>query len=420
VSNLDNTLVKYVIKPLKFLQLYEEGLNYLASVLVYNSNSTLLNLEVELLSDLRMFEDAMEIAKFITSLNPECPENWLSLSIVYLKKKHYESCLRALNNIYFLKDFTNIEIYKSKSSESISYKESPLPKNKTFQVQIRFNEILVENKDTVDLSYGSTQFYMCENADVLYDTINKIMNCSYYKFDLNQRKAYNIVLEMIKEINFDAFVDLKRKLFFFNVYNNTETERSSTFRSEGIQTIANDMKISINPFLELVIDNLIEDLKIFSIVIAQDEMYFNTLFTKEDLSITEVKFCIAIGILSERLKYYNTALKFYTKALKFSFSKYVFIRKIKIFGKLKDYKNVMLHIVQFLSYIPSEQFKIINKTPHWIDKIMLRILYEFQINEIISWISDAGKHIIDFILKRVIQKYKYWIDVGQELHLIKS
>jgi len=39
--------------------------------------------------------------------------------------------------------------------------------------------------------------------------------------------------------------------------------------------------------LEIVIDNLIEDLKMFSIVIAQDEAYFNNLFLKDDLTITE-------------------------------------------------------------------------------------------------------------------------------------
>lgn len=125
---------------------------------------------------------------------------------------------------------------------------------------------------------------MCENADLLYDTITKIMNCSYFKFDKYQKKAYIMLLDMIKTINFDAFVDMKRKLFF---YASSEMDNSSTFRSEGIQTVSHDLKISINPLLEMVIDNLIEDLKIFSIVIAQDEVYFNTLFTKEDLTITE-------------------------------------------------------------------------------------------------------------------------------------
>ncbi len=379
-----------------------------------------MHIEVELLTLLKKYEDALEIGKFISSITPEMAENWLSLSSVYLKKKQYEYSLKAINNIYFLKDFSSDEILKEKSFEGISFKDMPLAKNKSLNVQIKYYDILTMSNDVVDIIYGSSQYYMCDNADILYDTITKIMNCPYYKFDKNQKQAYCILLEMIKEINFDAFIDLKRKLFFLNSNaTHGDSERSSTFRSEGIQNISNDNKISINPHLELIIENLIEDLKIFSIVIAQDEIYFNSLFTKEDLSISEVKFCIAIGILSERLQYYNTSLKFYNKALKFCFSKYVFYRKIKILAKLKDYKNVIVLLSQFLAYVPVEQYKFINKTPSWVDKIILKILYEYQINEIISWISESPKYIIDFILKRVIQKYKYWIDAGQELHLIK-
>jgi hypothetical protein len=78
----------------------------------------------------------------------------------------------------------------------------------------------------------------------------------------------------------------------------------------------------------------------------------------------------------------------------------------------------MIHLSQFLNYIPNEQFKFINKTPIWIDKTILRILSEHQQSEMLSWISDTGKHITDFI-KRISMKYKYWLDVGQELHLLK-
>jgi len=59
-------------------------------------------------------------------------------------------------------------------------------------------------------------------------------------------------------------------------------------KSEGIQDSNKTLhKITINPSLEIVIGNLIEDLKMFSIVIAQDEAYFNNLFMKGDLTITE-------------------------------------------------------------------------------------------------------------------------------------
>ena len=40
---------------------------------------------------------------------------------------------------------------------------------------------------------------------------------------------YYILLEMIKELNFDAFIDIKRKLFYFNEDNSNDSE-NSTFR----------------------------------------------------------------------------------------------------------------------------------------------------------------------------------------------
>lgn len=297
-----------------------------------------------------------------------------------------------------------------------------MPKNKTIGLTIKFTDILFPPSH-VDLLFGSNQFYMCENADMLYETVSKIMNCPFNEFDAYQIKVYYILLDLIKEINFDAFIDLKKKVFNFNYTANNgisqETSRSSTFRSEGLQSAYAENKIQIDSQIEIVFNTLIEDLKIFSIVIAQDEMYFNTLFNKDDLTITEIKFCIAIGILSERLKYYNTALKFYTKALRFTFSKYVHIRRIKIFSKLKDYKNAIINLFQFLSYIGSEQYKLINKVPAWIDKIILKVLANYQINEIVSWISDSNKYIIDLLLKKLIPKYKYWLEEGHDIHLIK-
>jgi tetratricopeptide (TPR) repeat protein len=401
--------------------LYEDALSYLANILVHNSTLSLLHIEVDLLTKLKKLEDAIEIGKFVSSLNPEVADNWISLANVYLSRKQFESCLKALNNIYCLSEYNASEINQIRQLEGIHFKEMPIPKNKSNSFQIKFSDIIVHQKDILDMSYGASQFYMCDNGDILFDTIKKIVTCAYYRFDKAQKKTYILILEMIKEINFEAFVDLKRKLFFLTVSNgvNVESEHSS-LNSQGLTNINNnDTKISINPYLELVIDNLIEDLKIFSVIISEEEGYLTSLFSKEDLSISEVKFCIAIGVLSERLQYYNTALKFYTKALKYCFSKFVFARKINLLTKIKDYKNVMITLAQFLNFIPANNYKTINKTPSWIDKILLKILYEYQINEIISWISDAPKHILDFILKKIIQKYKYWIDVGQELHLIK-
>ena len=174
----------------------------------------------------------------------------------------------------------------------------------------------------------------------------------------------------------------------------------------------------MNPFLEIVIENLINDLKIFSIFVSEDDMYLAQLKNKEELSISEVKFCIAFGILSERLKYKNTAMTFYSKALQFSFSKFVFMRKINLNVKENNLKSAIQLLSTLLSSINPNEFKYVNKTPLWIDKIILKVLYEFQANDIIHWINEYGKNIVDYI-KKIINKYKYWIEVGHEIHLIK-
>ena len=433
LSTYDYSLAKYAIKPLIFLGLYEDALGYLANMLINSSNPILLSLEVDILTHLKKYEDSLKIAKFVTSINPENAENWLSLADLYLKQKKYENCLRALNNIYFLKEFSLFDLNKMKSSEGVIINEIPIQKSKhnntgnnysnsftNFNINLinmKMNDILLTQKNCIDIYYGSSQFYLCENSDFLQDTTMKILNCPYYLFDSVQKKAYDILLELIKEINFDSFIDLKRKNFCESSIKQNEDEKDSFANSEPLQ-ISSELKISMNPYLEMVIDNLVEDLKIFSIVVSEEDSYFSTFKIKDDLSISEVKFCIAFGVLAERLKYLNTAMSFYSKALQFCFSKFVNMRKIIISVKEKKYKNAIQLLGRLLSTINPEQFKLVNKTPLWIDKIILKTLYEAQANEIIQWITEYGKPIVEYI-KKVINKYKYWIENGHEIHLIK-
>ena len=115
--------MKYVIKSLKNLQLYDDAINYLASMLSNNLSPILLNLEVDILLNLKKLDDAYEIAKFVSSLNPDKPENWILLSEVYLKKKNYKSCFKALNNIYYLRDINLNTNKTSKIPSEIVFKE---------------------------------------------------------------------------------------------------------------------------------------------------------------------------------------------------------------------------------------------------------------------------------------------------------
>jgi len=131
------------------------------------------------------------------------------------------------------------------------------------------------------------------------------------------------------------------------------------------------------------------------------------------------KFCFSIGILAERLEYYNTALKFYSKGLRSVFSKYILIRRIKIYGKLKDYNNLIKHLVEFLEFIPSNSLLNVNKTPIWIDKLILEVLSENKINSLVEFLSEYPKHIIEYINKKNANKYKYWIEKGQDIKILK-
>lgn len=119
---MDLNLIKYVIKTLNYLTLYEESLKYIATYLVSNPTSNILSLEVNILYTLKKYDEALEIGKINCSLNPENPENWLTLSEVYLRKKQYENCLKALNNIHILKEFSLTEFNKLKGEE-IVFKE---------------------------------------------------------------------------------------------------------------------------------------------------------------------------------------------------------------------------------------------------------------------------------------------------------
>jgi tetratricopeptide (TPR) repeat protein len=122
LTTIDLSQIKYVIKTLNYLLFYEESLKYIATYLVSNPTSSILSLEVNILCNLKKFDEALEIGKINCSLNPENCENWLSLSEVYLRKKQYENCLKALNNIYVLKEFSLTEFNKVKGNE-ISFKE---------------------------------------------------------------------------------------------------------------------------------------------------------------------------------------------------------------------------------------------------------------------------------------------------------
>ena len=125
--NYDFIFAKFAIEPLKILNLYNDSMTYLSKLCIipenedsnindYMNNSLykniiknkpynkLLWLEIDILTKLKEYDDALKIAKYVTSLTPRNIEAWLALAELYLKIKQYENFLKALNNIFIMEN----------------------------------------------------------------------------------------------------------------------------------------------------------------------------------------------------------------------------------------------------------------------------------------------------------------------------
>ena len=434
LSHIDTNLAKFALKPLYYINGYKDGLKFIATLLTCNTNHSLICEEIEFLTILNKYKDALKLGKYLTTLNPGFNNAWISLAQVYLKLKLYDKCMKVLNNLDYLKIFLDIDNINyenpyiiNNENNKITIEEYPIGNNKSklnlFSL-IKYCDLISYSKYSIDLYYNTSNIYLSENDDLIKDVINKIINSNFFKFNKEQKKVYYILLKIMKEINFSKFLELKNKLFYFkDKENNDKDELNNSF-----SYIKNISKILINPFLEFVIDTLFEDIKLFSLGCFIKEKNKSQAINKNDLSQIlnktniskfENEFCITFGILCERLNYNKIALKYYLKALNYCFSKFVYYRVIKILLKQKDYKNCVLFLNKFLLYFHPKEFYNLNKTPLWIDKIILEILYEYKANDILSWLkTNSNKEIINFI-KKIINKYKEWVENGHEIHLLK-
>ena len=203
----------------------------------------------------------------------------------------------------------------------------------------------------------------------------------------------------------------------------------------------------------MIIETLIEDLKIFSLImnssvietefgyqmndinslhasenenqsnknnnnVLNNDNILNMLKRKNELSIKEIKFCLSFALLNERLGYKTTALNLYTKTQENCFSRFAIMRKINIFVEEKNFKQAIVTLGELLSFIKEEEFKYANKTPLWIDDILLKTLFEFQMNDVMDWLGDCEEYIWEYF-KKIVNKYKYWINIGHDIYLVK-
>ena len=541
----DLNFAQFAIKPLKLLNLYNDTMTYLAKLCTdpniedttdssnsymcnYNINSKqnpkLLCLEIEILTKLKQYDDALKIAKYVTSMTPKNINAWLSLAELYLKMNQNENFLRALNNIFIMDNNYLNSYYNSIGTEdnssfcgtsdlynynkkSFSVNEIPISFgnqkinniNQIFNSAQKYNKKIIEilglkindlfskQKHCIDIFYSANKYDQFniftdiheESEDFFQHITLKILNSNYINFSKIQKKIYNLLLSLIKEINFEPFMTLKRKIFS-NVVNSQSGEvyaqknnnqnnsinindllsgkenssLNSNFNQIQSYSLANEMKLLMNSNLEFILETLIEDLKIFSVVMNnnfttgepyqvsdmnniqgnennsnsmneknnnvmfQNENTLNVIKNKDELSIKEIKFCISFALLNERLGYKSTALNLYSKAQENCFSRFLLMRKMKIFVEEKNYKQAIITLGDLLSYIKEEEFNYVNKTPLWIDDIILKTLFEYQVNDIMDWLEDCEDYIWEYI-KKIVNKYKYWIDVGQDIYLVK-
>ena len=503
MSYVDTNLTQFALKPLYYINGYNDGLQFISTLLSSNTNHLLICSEIEFLTILEKYEHAMKLGKYLTTLNPGFNEAWIKLAELYLKLKKYNKCLKALNNLNYLKSFLGIDninydnpylVYNE--FNHITIKEIPLAnteldKNKNYNNYnydinvssiIKYNDLLFASKYQVDFFYNSTNLMFSENDDLIKDITNKITNSKFLKFTKEQKKIYYILLQIIKEINFTKFLEIKNNQFSTlktntdnsnnNSINNNNNDQSNDNQNNNSNLKSNNypqsnknnnelnnslsdnsitegdlLKTLINPFFEVVINTLIEDIKLFSLGCIQKEpsnanmpqntknkkmqnnnaylknaytkYYFGQLLNKKDLPKSEIIFCIVFGILCERLKYYKIALKYYIKSLDYCYSKFVYSRVIKILLKIKDHKNCILKLNDYLLYYNMKEFNYAYKTPLWIDKVILEVLYEYQANDILSWIKPkTTKEILNYI-KQIVNKYKVWVENGHEFHLLK-
>ena len=469
LSHIDTNLAKFALKPLYFINGYKDGLKFIATLLTCNTNHSLICEEIEFLIILNKINDALKLGKYLTTLNPGFNEAWIKLAKVYLKLKHYDKCLKALNNLNYLKTFLEIDNINYDNPYTINNNDFtkleikeyyPLINNTNSKINVysflNYSDLISYSKYNIDLYYNASNLVFSSNDDLIKDIINKITNSNYYKFNKEQKDIYYILLKIMKEINFSKFIELKDKLFNnINKENNNNKkdkknildilnksfDKNSNKKFVDSEKINNSFsyekenlnKIVMNPFFEIVINTLIEDIKLFSLGCfikeknEKNKNYnsndnkndFSFILNKNNLSKFENEFCIAFGILCERLKYNKIALKYYLKIINFCFSKFVYYRIIKILLKQKDYKKCILYLNKFLLHFHPKEFYNIDKTPLWIDKIILDILYEYKANDILSWLkTNSNKEIINFN-KKIINKYKEWVENGHEIHLLK-
>ncbi len=56
----------------------------------------------------------------------------------------------------------------------------------------------------------------------------------------------------------------------------------------------------------------------------------------------------------------------------------------------------------------------------WIDKLILEVLSENKLDTLIDFLYEYPKEITEFIIKKIANKYKYWIEKLMKFTLLSN
>ena len=222
--NYDLIFAKFAIEPLKILNLYNDTMTYLAKLCTMdeeendsmNKNNTtnkqyykILWLEIDILTKLKQYDDALKIGKYVVSIAPRNIEAWLSLSELYLKMKQYENFLKALNNIFIMENSNNN--YYSNGEENIYFNfESSLYSLNKKNYSVNEIPISFSNQKTNNFNqniFNSENKYNKKVIEFLGLKINDLFSKQKYCIDIfysaNKYEQFN-----------NLFINVHDEIFF--------------------------------------------------------------------------------------------------------------------------------------------------------------------------------------------------------------
>lgn len=167
------------------------------------------------LMKIKRYDLAGKLSKFLIQLAPECFEAWILLIEIYFQCKNYEAALLTLNvsPVGFIKE-TNNGILIPKDEKLIDNVTEPKEKGNSDYFYFNFETDTPDFKFTkINDEYKYIQQEFLEENKKMEE---KILNLPGLKLTENEKKLYNILVSIEKEIGFEKLLQMRSNLFIFD------------------------------------------------------------------------------------------------------------------------------------------------------------------------------------------------------------